>query len=398
MRTIQKQKTHVEGQCEVMMAASGTDQKTNKSEYEQFYKEAMDNAAQYNTRMMLERRLRLPYLDSQTGLAQSNCYIWLNKRFRSPGLKSGQLYTYPSKRWRKKRRPTPPQHVMIRKPAIEGEDVEASTQLLIKGLSEGGSMDDANLPIDTRQEVAFLNDLGPPDDFPDAGEIDNVETESDEDFVLPSKRKTKAKPKQTSRKRKAQDPDQQMIPPDEKEKPFGCKICGKRYRNRAGLNYHVTHTHQDDEEEEEAEVVPSSPLPMPSMNHPAKKVNGIAEASSYCDFCLGDAKKNVKTGEAEILVSCSDCGRSGHPSCLQFTDRMTSNVKNYRWQCIECKSCTLCGTSDNDDQLLFCDDCDRGYHMYCLSPPMSAPPEGNWSCSLCLQQEKEGSVPGVESS
>lgn len=28
------------------------------------------------------------------------------------------------------------------------------------------------------------------------------------------------------------------------------------------------------------------------------------------------------------------------------------------------------------DQLLFCDDCDRGYHMYCLTPPLSAPPEG----------------------
>lgn len=28
------------------------------------------------------------------------------------------------------------------------------------------------------------------------------------------------------------------------------------------------------------------------------------------------------------------------------------------------------------DQLLFCDDCDRGYHMYCLSPPMAEPPEG----------------------
>ena len=28
------------------------------------------------------------------------------------------------------------------------------------------------------------------------------------------------------------------------------------------------------------------------------------------------------------------------------------------------------------DQLLFCDDCDRGYHMYCLSPPMTEPPEG----------------------
>lgn len=28
------------------------------------------------------------------------------------------------------------------------------------------------------------------------------------------------------------------------------------------------------------------------------------------------------------------------------------------------------------DQLLFCDDCDRGYHMYCLKPPMTKPPEG----------------------
>lgn len=31
------------------------------------------------------------------------------------------------------------------------------------------------------------------------------------------------------------------------------------------------------------------------------------------------------------------------------------------------------------DQLLFCDDCDRGYHMYCLSPPMSEPPEGMYN-------------------
>ena len=49
---------------------------------------------------------------------------------------------------------------------------------------------------------------------------------------------------------------------------------------------------------------------------------------------------------------------------------MMVSVRKYPWQCIECKSCTLCGTSENDDKLLFCDDCDRGYHMYCLVPPM----------------------------
>ena len=36
------------------------------------------------------------------------------------------------------------------------------------------------------------------------------------------------------------------------------------------------------------------------------------------------------------------------------------------------------------DQLLFCDDCDRGYHMYCLKPPLHEPPEGSWSCHLCI--------------
>ncbi|XP_043541028.1 zinc finger protein ubi-d4-like [Chiloscyllium plagiosum] len=70
---------------------------------------------------------------------------------------------------------------------------------------------------------------------------------------------------------------------------------------------------------------------------------------------------------------------------------MMAAVKTYRWQCIECKCCNLCGTSENDDQLLFCDDCDRGYHMYCLTPPMSEPPEGEPRavCSPCLCQRSE---------
>ena len=39
--------------------------------------------------------------------------------------------------------------------------------------------------------------------------------------------------------------------------------------------------------------------------------DGKVQSSDYCDFCLGDAQENKKTGEAEELVSCSDCGRSG---------------------------------------------------------------------------------------
>ena len=44
---------------------------------------------------------------------------------------------------------------------------------------------------------------------------------------------------------------------------------------------------------------------------------------------------------------------AGHPSCLQFTPNMIISVKKYPWQCIECKSCGICGTSDNDVSFCF---------------------------------------------
>jgi len=135
---------------------------------------------------------------------------------------------------------------------------------------------------------------------------------------------------------------------------------------------------------------PPGGVPMPmtgpiSGGPPGPDKKKEVKPSGYCDFCLGDASENKKTGKPEELVSCAECGRSGHPTCLQFTDNMIISVRKYPWQCIECKTCTLCGTSENDDQLLFCDDCDRGYHMYCLVPPIKEPPEGSWSCGLCIE-------------
>ncbi|XP_018015338.1 zinc finger protein ubi-d4 B [Hyalella azteca] len=139
--------------------------------------------------------------------------------------------------------------------------------------------------------------------------------------------------------------------------------------------------------EGKANGAPSSGPPGPDggSDLPPGEGKKKASASPYCDFCLGDSSMNKKTLSPEGLVSCADCGRSGHPTCLQFTTNMMKSVSNYRWQCIECKTCTLCGTSENDDQLLFCDDCDRGYHLYCLAPPLAEPPEGEWSCSLCIK-------------
>lgn len=68
------------------------------------YKETVENAASYNSRLSSERTMRLPFLDSQTGVAQNHSNLFMDPRQRLPGLREGQIYTYPSKRWRKKRR------------------------------------------------------------------------------------------------------------------------------------------------------------------------------------------------------------------------------------------------------------------------------------------------------
>ncbi|KAG6926308.1 double PHD fingers 1 [Chelydra serpentina] len=75
-----------------------------KSLGEEFYREAIEHCRTYNARLCAERSLRLPFLDSQTGVAQGNCYIWMEKTHRGPGLAPGQIYTYPARCWRKKRR------------------------------------------------------------------------------------------------------------------------------------------------------------------------------------------------------------------------------------------------------------------------------------------------------
>lgn len=235
---------------------------------------------------------------------------------------------------------------------------------------------------------------------------------------------------------------------DDPLKPYKCEWCDMSYKTRPGLTYHRNHCHAqnivcnssgDDtiNNDEASNSVgnnhtgnqssnpnnttnannkpsqsSSSSTSLASAHHLSSanskstenaettdnsnnNKNGTAQKanvdnnndnSPYCDFCLGDAKENKKTQKPEELVSCSDCGRSGHPTCLNFTPNIILSVKKYKWQCIECKSCGLCGTSDNDDQLLFCDDCDRGYHMYCLNPPLADPPAGLWSCSLCIEE------------
>ncbi|KAG7089863.1 hypothetical protein E1B28_011507 [Marasmius oreades] len=101
-----------------------------------------------------------------------------------------------------------------------------------------------------------------------------------------------------------------------------------------------------------------------------------------CGFCQGNDSKN-KHGEAEQMLSCDVCGRSGHASCMELESPNLEMLRSYPWKCIECKNCEICMEKGDDNRILFCDCCDRGWHMDCLDPPLEEPPTGRWSCPQC---------------
>lgn len=41
-------------------------------------------------------------------------------------------------------------------------------------------------------------------------------------------------------------------------------------------------------------------------------------------------------------------------------------------------NCQFCHSGDQEDKLLLCDGCDKGYHTYCFKPPMEDIPDGDW--------------------
>lgn len=51
--------------------------------------------------------------------------------------------------------------------------------------------------------------------------------------------------------------------------------------------------------------------------------------------------------------------------------------------------CEQCHSGAHEQLMLLCDRCDRGWHLYCLSPPLSTVPVGNWYCLECLGSESE---------
>ncbi|KAJ7403206.1 hypothetical protein BTVI_80323 [Pitangus sulphuratus] len=261
---------------------------------DQFYKEAIEHCRSYNSRLCAERSVRLPFLDSQTGVAQNNCYIWMEKRHRGPGLAPGQLYTYPARCWRKKRRLHPPEDSRLKlleiKPEVDlplkkdGFTSESTTlEALLRG--EGIEKKPDTKEEDTIQEIQRVleNDEN----------ADEVNEEEDLEEDIPKrKNRPRGRARGSGGGRRRNDAASQ----DDHDKPYVCDICGKRYKNRPGLSYHYAHTHLASEEGDEAREQETRSSPVHRNENHKRTLRGLFVVLFGV---LGTCSAGVKAGNRE---------------------------------------------------------------------------------------------------
>ncbi|XP_023677331.1 PHD finger protein 10 isoform X2 [Paramormyrops kingsleyae] len=126
-------------------------------------------------------------------------------------------------------------------------------------------------------------------------------------------------------------------------------------------------------------TVPGYKLVLFSMTHRQPKII----PNAFCGICQKGLESNKK-GKPEDLIHCSQCQNSGHPSCLDMSTDLVALIKTYPWQCMECKTCMVCEQPHHEEEMMFCDQCDRGFHTFCVG--VVSIPLGRWVCELCTKE------------
>ncbi|OAF67294.1 hypothetical protein A3Q56_04971 [Intoshia linei] len=102
-------------------------------------------------------------------------------------------------------------------------------------------------------------------------------------------------------------------------------------------------------------------------------------SQDICLYCGSFGKE-----EEGNFISCAQCAQCFHSYCIEHKNfRITPNMIERGWRCPSCIVCETCFKWDSPERLILCDGCDLGYHIFCLSPPLSVVPEEEWYCKDC---------------
>ncbi|XP_050544780.1 chromodomain-helicase-DNA-binding protein Mi-2 homolog isoform X2 [Daktulosphaira vitifoliae] len=110
----------------------------------------------------------------------------------------------------------------------------------------------------------------------------------------------------------------------------------------------------------------------------------------YCEVCQ-------QGGE---IMLCDTCPKAYHLVCL---DPELEDTPEGKWSCPHCESeggqeqeedehQEFCRVCKDGGELLCCDSCPAAYHTFCLNPPITDVPDGDWKCPRCSAKPLPGKV------
>ena len=55
--------------------------------------------------------------------------------------------------------------------------------------------------------------------------------------------------------------------------------------------------------------------------------------------------------------------------------------------------CSICKSGLDENMIVICDNCDKGYHTNCHNPPINLEENaGDWFCGECTNADEEGKL------
>ncbi|XP_059474991.1 bromodomain adjacent to zinc finger domain protein 1A [Neocloeon triangulifer] len=88
-----------------------------------------------------------------------------------------------------------------------------------------------------------------------------------------------------------------------------------------------------------------------------------------------DLPNQIERWEVSLMACTSFSQLFLHFSTLENSILWSKSALNAR--------CRICRRKGDGENMLLCDSCDKGHHLYCLKPPLSCVPSGEWFCPSC---------------
>lgn len=114
-------------------------------------------------------------------------------------------------------------------------------------------------------------------------------------------------------------------------------------------------------------------------------VYSIQSDDAFYLSCLDTCLVCGSSGQSIGFIFCIDCGEAFHSFCANIPLGSMTEEARFHWRCNNCKICEVCHTATVEEEasLVFCDACDRAFHMNCLQPRLESTPSGSWICHHC---------------